>query len=340
MLGRRPTLADNSWFGWKYSRAPQNTKGFFSWRHPKTLVRRKWKSINPITPSGWLHHFSSNKGLLTTRGQQSRPFRLRQYVHRTTTYMRSQGRIFDPSLLMHSIYICNFHRALLRSSSMWLPCYITHLYCKSDPFWPISTAIWIGTKNDPCITIAHAELHVLILGVCGRVDDVEDNSTLRRGFPVAHSLFGVAQTINSGNYVYFCAMREITRLKNPECARMFTGMVYSRLQISQMWIMSLTYNQQRNWSICTEVKEWTCFGETPLLALQRMTILRWSATVCALYIYAFSASHLVPVLMLRNTHLETGGLFRLAIKLMQAESESNVWGSRIHRWYTRIIKYV
>lgn len=35
------------------------------------------------------------------------------------------------------------------------------------------------------------------------VDDVEDSSDLRRGNPVAHKIFGVAQTVNGANYVYF-----------------------------------------------------------------------------------------------------------------------------------------
>lgn len=38
-----------------------------------------------------------------------------------------------------------------------------------------------------------------------RVDDIEDNSKLRRGVPVAHSIYGVASTINTANYVYFQA---------------------------------------------------------------------------------------------------------------------------------------
>ncbi|KAF3058638.1 Geranylgeranyl pyrophosphate synthase [Daldinia childiae] len=48
------------------------------------------------------------------------------------------------------------------------------------------------------------------------VDDVEDSSLLRRGLPVAHSIFGTAQTINSANYVYFCALQELQKLKNPK----------------------------------------------------------------------------------------------------------------------------
>lgn len=38
------------------------------------------------------------------------------------------------------------------------------------------------------------------------IDDVEDNSELRRGEPVAHSIFGTAFTINSANYMYFKAI--------------------------------------------------------------------------------------------------------------------------------------
>lgn len=56
-----------------------------------------------------------------------------------------------------------------------------------------------------------------------RVDDVEDNSTLRRGYPVAHSIFGVAQTINTGNYVYFRALEEILKLNSPPCIQVFAG---------------------------------------------------------------------------------------------------------------------
>jgi len=45
------------------------------------------------------------------------------------------------------------------------------------------------------------------------IDDIEDNSQLRRGIPVAHKIYGVPQTINSANYVYFLAFQEILTLK-------------------------------------------------------------------------------------------------------------------------------
>lgn len=56
-----------------------------------------------------------------------------------------------------------------------------------------------------------------------RVDDVEDRSGLRRGFAAAHIKFGVPQTINSANYIYFCALRELGHLQNPGALTIFCG---------------------------------------------------------------------------------------------------------------------
>lgn len=49
-----------------------------------------------------------------------------------------------------------------------------------------------------------------------RVDDIEDSSILRRGIPVAHSIYGVASTINSANYVYFLGLEKILSLDHPQ----------------------------------------------------------------------------------------------------------------------------
>jgi geranylgeranyl diphosphate synthase type 3 len=46
------------------------------------------------------------------------------------------------------------------------------------------------------------------------MDDVEDNSELRRGEPVAHTIYGVPQTINTANYVYFQAIQELLKLQH------------------------------------------------------------------------------------------------------------------------------
>ena len=105
------------------------------------------------------------------------------------------------------------------------------------------------------------------------VDDVEDSSLLRRGLPVAHSIFGTAQTINSANYVYFQALRELQKLKNPKAIDIYTEEL---LNLHRGQGMDLFWRDTL-----------TCPTEDDYLE------------------------------MVGN---KTGGLFRLAIKLMQAES--------------------
>ena len=42
------------------------------------------------------------------------------------------------------------------------------------------------------------------------IDDIEDNSKMRRGEPAAHTIFGTPSVINGANYVYFLAMKEVS----------------------------------------------------------------------------------------------------------------------------------
>ena len=48
-----------------------------------------------------------------------------------------------------------------------------------------------------------------------RIDDIQDGSQMRRGFPAAHCIFGTAQSINAANHAYFVALQELTHLANP-----------------------------------------------------------------------------------------------------------------------------
>ena len=54
------------------------------------------------------------------------------------------------------------------------------------------------------------------------IDDIEDNSKLRRGIPVAHHIYGVAQTINSANYIYFLALERTMAMGHPSGVDIFT----------------------------------------------------------------------------------------------------------------------
>jgi geranylgeranyl diphosphate synthase type 3 len=90
---------------------------------------------------------------------------------------------------------------------------------------------------------------------------------------VAHQIFGTAQTINSANYVYFLALRELSLLNNPTAIQIYTDEL---LNLHRGQGMDLFWRDTL-----------TCPTEDDYLE------------------------------MVGN---KTGGLFRLAIKLMQAES--------------------
>lgn len=110
------------------------------------------------------------------------------------------------------------------------------------------------------------------------VDDVEDSSLLRRGIPVAHSIFGTPQTINSANYVYFRALSLLLSMNNPKLIEIFTEEL---LNLHRGQGMDLYWRDSL-----------TCPSEADYLE------------------------------MVGN---KTGGLFRLAIKLMQAESKTDMY---------------
>ncbi|KAH8747071.1 isoprenoid synthase domain-containing protein [Diaporthe sp. PMI_573] len=105
------------------------------------------------------------------------------------------------------------------------------------------------------------------------IDDIQDNSLLRRGRPVAH-IYGIAQTINTGNYVYFLAAKQLNKLRNVEAA----------LDVFMDEILNLHRGQGQELYWRDTLK---CPTEDEYLK------------------------------MVSN---KTGGLFRMAIKLMQAES--------------------
>ncbi|KAF9346286.1 geranylgeranyl pyrophosphate synthetase [Mortierella sp. AD094] len=106
------------------------------------------------------------------------------------------------------------------------------------------------------------------------VDDIEDDSVLRRGVPVAHKIFGIPATINCANYVYFLALAELNKIPNPKMLSIFTEELLSLHRgqgMELLWRDSLT-----------------CPSEEEYIAM---------------------------------VNDKTGGLLRLAVKLMQAASD-------------------
>ncbi|KAJ1493327.1 isoprenoid synthase domain-containing protein [Baffinella frigidus] len=79
--------------------------------------------------------------------------------------------------------------------------------------------LWLQLSSEDLkvITEVTQKLHNASL----MIDDIEDNSKLRRGTPVAHVVYGVPQTLNTANLVYFMALSEVNALGNPRAVQVF-----------------------------------------------------------------------------------------------------------------------
>jgi geranylgeranyl diphosphate synthase type 3 len=55
-----------------------------------------------------------------------------------------------------------------------------------------------------------------------RIDDIQDNSILRRGIPVAHSEYGVPSTINASIYLILKGLKKMQNLNHPDAITVFT----------------------------------------------------------------------------------------------------------------------
>lgn len=66
------------------------------------------------------------------------------------------------------------------------------------------------------------------------LDDIEDDSTLRRGKTVTHNIFGTAQAINSANFLYVSAVQAINMLKSQEAMNVMLEEL-ENLFLGQSW---------------------------------------------------------------------------------------------------------
>ncbi|XP_006638773.1 geranylgeranyl pyrophosphate synthase isoform X1 [Lepisosteus oculatus] len=79
---------------------------------------------------------------------------------------------------------------------------------------------WLNVPDDKLQVII--EVTEMLHNASLLIDDIEDNSKLRRGFPVAHSIYGIPSVINSANYVYFLGLEKVLTLEHPEAVQVFT----------------------------------------------------------------------------------------------------------------------
>ncbi|KAI0710311.1 terpenoid synthase [Cerioporus squamosus] len=128
------------------------------------------------------------------------------------------------------------------------------------------------------------------------VDDIEDDAQLRRGVPVAHKIYGIPQTINSANYVYFLAYQELFSLRSG---------IHIDAETPSDAPKRLVPFQELDRIVTAE-----------LLSLHRgqgLELLWRDSLRCP--------TEEEYVSMVNN---KTGGLFRVAIKLMMACSTTNI----------------
>ncbi|XP_023267595.1 geranylgeranyl pyrophosphate synthase isoform X2 [Seriola lalandi dorsalis] len=79
---------------------------------------------------------------------------------------------------------------------------------------------WLNVPEDKLQVII--EVTEMLHNASLLIDDIEDSSKLRRGFPVAHSIYGIPSVINSANYVYFLGLEKVLTLEHPEAVQVFT----------------------------------------------------------------------------------------------------------------------
>ena len=155
------------------------------------------------------------------------------------------------------------------------------------------------------------------------LDDIEDSSILRRGLPVAHKIFGEvlisllyilhifdhqASTINCANYVMFIGLERTLALGHPEAVNVFTQQLLElhRGQVTKWRIVSTAWQ--------TILRAWRYIGGITFFVQLRRSIGLWSAER--------------PVWnQMKKTHesllYDPGGLFNLAVRLMQLFSSSD-----------------
>lgn len=79
---------------------------------------------------------------------------------------------------------------------------------------------WLNIPQDKLAIIS--DVTQMLHNASLLIDDIEDNSQLRRGIPVAHNIFGIAHTINAANYVYFQGLEKALTLNHPDVTPVFT----------------------------------------------------------------------------------------------------------------------
>ncbi|KIK96347.1 hypothetical protein PAXRUDRAFT_826060 [Paxillus rubicundulus Ve08.2h10] len=123
---------------------------------------------------------------------------------------------------MHHLNLDNLLTSLSMASSLWSAKQEAELlepfsYIASCPGKEVRSQLILAFNHWLQVPAGQLEVITRVVGLLHNasllVDDIEDNSELRRGKPVAHKIYGVPQTINTANYVYFLAYQEVSKIQ-------------------------------------------------------------------------------------------------------------------------------
>ncbi|ORY23700.1 isoprenoid synthase domain-containing protein [Naematelia encephala] len=154
--------------------------------------------------------------------------------------------------------------------------------------------VWLDVPEEDLEVVRH--LVTMLHNASLLMDDVEDNSLLRRGIPVAHTIYGVPQTINTANYVYFLAMQELFKLRKKEDADKSLERGKGKEKGKEVDLVELVTDELLN-----------------LHRGQGLDLFWRDSLTCP------TEEEYVHMVLGK-----TGGLFRIAVKLMMAKSRSEV----------------
>ncbi|MCJ1461492.1 hypothetical protein MMC07_000089 [Pseudocyphellaria aurata] len=108
--------------------------------------------------------------------------------------------------------------------------------------------VWLKLSEEP-LTLIKSVVSLLHSSSL-MLDDIEDNSPLRRGRPSTHVVFGSAQTINSADYLFVNALNTIKKLDSIPCLNIFIEEL-RLLYIGQSFDLYWTHNV-----ICPSVEDY------------------------------------------------------------------------------------
>lgn len=106
-----------------------------------------------------------------------------------------------------------------------------------------TSAVNQWTKVDNCIMESISEIINILHNSSLILDDIEDNSQLRRGLPATHVVFGCGQSINTANYMFVHAVRLARKLPHPSSADVLLEEL-TRIFIGQSWDLYWKFHVQ------------------------------------------------------------------------------------------------